>query len=44
MCIELVAGYGGGDTAQKFGCPHFQVFGHCRWIENSGNGYVTWNR
>ncbi|EFP90486.1 uncharacterized protein PGTG_16073 [Puccinia graminis f. sp. tritici CRL 75-36-700-3] len=43
MCIGLVAGYGGGDTAQKFGCPHFQVFGHCRWIENIGNGYVTWN-
>ncbi|EFP85633.1 uncharacterized protein PGTG_10962 [Puccinia graminis f. sp. tritici CRL 75-36-700-3] len=41
MSVGLVTG-DNRDTAQKFGCPHDQVFGHCRWIETNDNGFIKW--
>ncbi|OAV93364.1 hypothetical protein, variant [Puccinia triticina 1-1 BBBD Race 1] len=43
VCVGLVNGKRGKDTAQRFGCPHEMVYGHCRWIDVDDNDYITWN-
>ncbi|OAV93362.1 hypothetical protein PTTG_12170 [Puccinia triticina 1-1 BBBD Race 1] len=44
VCIGLASGQQdkNKDTAQRFGCGNDKVYGNCRWIDATDDGYVKW--